>query len=639
MQEVTIGLALIAGILSFISPCVLPLIPAYVGYMGGRMTRTVAVQTASGKNSSTGNQSLISRVGLIVHSASFVLGFTTVFVVLGLITTGIISALGGSGLLLTDIIGRVGGVIIILFGLHFMGVVPAIFRWLRAHPALLNNPVTSLAIGLAVSTIILWGFVILIIALPVLAGFWLALALNGAFTRPGDFWNQLMDGFERIFYTDTRQQINPNSAGGLGGSFFMGIVFAAGWTPCIGPIYGAILNTAIATQDIGAATIGLTAYSLGLGIPFMLTALLLESAQGILKRLQRHMRAIELVSGSFLILIGVLVASGQLQSLSTRLSSGEFADFTFRVEECTVGLAQGDLTISHLGSCYSGTLEPVVMNQGIRNQLTVDSPEHQYVIRIEETTRVNVELSRLESLVPIVSLYQAGDVLVASSSTIEQAEEDKYFALSDVPVAPGLYRVAITGSNLSEEPQRYQLRIIETEPEAALSVPDESNTQSPLLDLAETGRDALVATSAEIGLDIGNLAPDFSATSVSGETIRLSNFEGRVTIINFWGSWCGPCRREMPTLQSLYDTYADQGITIVGLAVNDTLEDVEAFREEFDLTFPLALDNGSSISTLYNITSQPSTLLVDSNGLIVFKHFGLVTREQIEPAIQVALES
>jgi len=639
MQEVTIGLALIAGILSFISPCVLPLIPAYVGYMGGRMTRTVAVQTASGKNSQLGNQSLTSRVSLIVHSASFVLGFTTVFVVLGLITTGIISALGGSGLLLTDIIGRVGGVIIILFGLHFMGVVPVIFRWLRAHPALLNSPVTSLAIGIAVSAIILWGFVILIIALPVLAGFWLALALNGAFTRPGDFWNQLMDGFERIFYTDTRQQINPNSAGGLGGSFFMGIVFAAGWTPCIGPIYGAILNTAIATQDIGAAATGLAAYSLGLGIPFMLTALLLESAQGVLKRLQRHMRAIELVSGSFLILIGVLVASGQLQSLSTRLSSGEFADFTFRVEECTVGLAQGDLTLSHLGSCYSGTLEPIVMNQGIRNQLTVDSPEHQYVLRIEETARIDVELSRLEGLEPVVTMYQPDDVLAASSSTLEQVEEDTYLVLNHVTVTPGLYRVAITGSNLSGEPQRYQLRIVKTEPEAALSLPDDASAESPLIDLAETGRDALTARNAEIGLEIGNLAPDFSAMSITGEAIALSNFEGKITIINFWGSWCGPCRREMPILQELYEVYENQGMTIVGLAVNDTLEDVEAFRDEFDLTFPLALDNGSSISNLYNITSQPSTLIVDADGVIVFKHFGLVTREQIEPAIQNVLTS
>ncbi|MCA9895624.1 MAG: hypothetical protein KC615_21715, partial [Anaerolineae bacterium] len=362
MQEVTIGLALIAGFLSFISPCVLPLIPAYIGYMGGRMTRSVAVQTVGAKT--TQQSALASRMGLMIHSLAFVLGFTTVFVILGLVTTGIISSLGSVRFLITDIIGRAGGLLIIVFGLHFMGVLPSIFRWLRKHDDILNSVLLTIAIAVVMSIIIPWAFVEILIAIPIIAAFLIWLFLGGAFTEPGKFWGQLIDGFERIFYTDTRKQMNANDASGLGGSFVMGIVFAAGWTPCIGPIYGAILNTASLTGEVATAVVSLAAYSLGLGIPFMLTALLLERAQGILRRLQKHMRIIEVVSGSFLIFIGVLVASGQLQSLSTTLSTGSFSDFTFRVEECTIGFAEGKLQFEHLGSCYGGELEAIAVNQG-----------------------------------------------------------------------------------------------------------------------------------------------------------------------------------------------------------------------------------------------------------------------------------
>ena len=127
----------------------------------------------------------------------------------------------------------------------------------------------------------------------------------------------------------------------------MGMVFSAGWTPCIGPLLGTILTVAAASGatsgDITQGMLLLAAYSVGLGIPFVITALLMNSAQGLLRRLQRHMHKIELLSGTLLVAIGVLVASGQLQSLSRTFSQGDFADFTFRVEECGVGFFNGEL--------------------------------------------------------------------------------------------------------------------------------------------------------------------------------------------------------------------------------------------------------------------------------------------------------
>ena len=656
MQEVTIGLALIAGFLSFISPCVLPLIPAYIGYMGGRVTRSVAVQT-SGTNVETPGSALASRMGLMLHSLVFVLGFTTVFVILGLVTTGIISSLGSVRFLITDIIGRVGGLLIILFGLHFMGIVPIVFRWLRKHDNILNSVALTIAIALVISLIIPWAFVEILIALPIIMAFLIWLFLGGAFTEPGKFWGQLMDGFERIFYTDTRKQMNANDAGGLSGSFVMGIVFAAGWTPCIGPIYGAILNTASLTGEVGSAVVSLTAYSLGLGIPFMLTALLLERAQGILRRLQRHMRIIEIISGSFLIFIGALVASGQLQSLSTTLSTGSFSDLTYRIEECTIGFVQGEMGFEHLGSCYGGELEVIAINQGLHGIMEADSNPHQYLLHIDnedlaEPLYLDVEVSRLDNMTPSVSLYDPSGDIVAESDVLIQLEDDRYQILSAIPIEqPGLYRLVINNTKASNEASsdgneddrsKYQVRFVRSQ-EANPAGEAEQSSDGPLTDIATEGVSSIEAlaqqSDAVEGLEIGNTAPDFTITTIDGEQTSLESLRGQTVLLNFWGTWCGPCRREMPDLQALYEQYADDGLTILAIAVNDTTEDILAFQEEFDLTFPLALDEDDVVNKLYDITSQPSTILIDPEGVIQFQSFGIVTQSQLVPVITSILAS
>ncbi|MEO0562141.1 MAG: cytochrome c biogenesis protein CcdA, partial [Chloroflexota bacterium] len=118
-MELSIGLAFAAGFISFISPCVLPLVPAYITYMGGRVTNTVAAQT--GKGTYQMNSSAITRVSTGLHSLFFVLGFSAVFVGIGLLSTAFIAQVGGSNIsAVTQIIGRAGGIIIIVFGLHFM---------------------------------------------------------------------------------------------------------------------------------------------------------------------------------------------------------------------------------------------------------------------------------------------------------------------------------------------------------------------------------------------------------------------------------------------------------------------------------------------------------------------------------------
>src|SRR5688572_15053487 len=112
MENVTVGLAFIAGFLSFVSPCCLPLVPAYIGYMSGRMTHTVAGEKAKGLQ---GTQ-VATRATMLLHGLAFVAGFTFVFVMLGLMTTAFIGILGSTATVLKDIIAQIGGVLIIVFG-------------------------------------------------------------------------------------------------------------------------------------------------------------------------------------------------------------------------------------------------------------------------------------------------------------------------------------------------------------------------------------------------------------------------------------------------------------------------------------------------------------------------------------------
>ena len=336
MDNVTIGLALVAGLLSFISPCVLPLVPAYIGYMGGRLTHNVSRQSSAA--GSVAPVSLALRLQMLLHGIAFVLGFTIVFVLIGLFTTALSSLAGQHVSAFTEILGRVGGLVIIFFGFQFMGLMPRLFSWLRkkGQAGILDSILFSIVFAIFASGLIYWALLEQITAaLPLIGALVIALFVKGAFSEPAKFWHGTLDRLESILYSDTRADIGGSGREGLLGSTFMGMVFSAGWTPCIGPLLGTILTVAAASGatsgDIAQGMLLLSAYSIGLGIPFVITALLMNSAQGLLRRLQRHMHKIELLSGSLLIAIGILVASGQLQSLSQTFSRGEFADFTFRV--------------------------------------------------------------------------------------------------------------------------------------------------------------------------------------------------------------------------------------------------------------------------------------------------------------------
>jgi cytochrome c-type biogenesis protein len=351
MIDIPLGLAFVAGLLSFLSPCVLPLVPAYIGYMGGRMT-LAAAQTTGG---TLVQVSTMTRISTFLHGVAFVAGFTTVFVALGLLTTAFIGIVNGQDIrLFTDILARVGGTFLVLLGLQMLGVVQHFAKWLNARPSLMNSPASTIALAVVAGIVLTWAFIqpLLGIVLTLVLIGWLW--MSNAFAQPGAFWQRLFTRLNAAFYADTRKQINPNEQHGFAGSYFMGVVFSAGWTPCIGPIYGGILTMAASGGSVTAAGTQLFAYSLGLGIPFLLAALMLDGAQVFLRRLQRHMRTIKLVSGALLLIIGVAVASGTVQEIS-RNFAGQFADFSYQLEDCALSVFEGDLPIGEFGDCMNAT--------------------------------------------------------------------------------------------------------------------------------------------------------------------------------------------------------------------------------------------------------------------------------------------
>lgn len=256
-SNITLGLAFMAGLASFLSPCVFALVPAYIGYLGGRSAATATSSTQA-------------RWITFSHGLAFVLGFSVVFVLLGVAT----SALGGVLYDLRDWLTKIGGVVVVIFGIHMTGI----------------------------------------IRIPFLE-------------------------------YDLRPQSVPDRQRGYVASFLMGIVFSAGWSPCVGPILGAILTLALNGGSISQGAVLLVAYSAGLAIPFLLASVYIGMVTTILKRYSKVMRIVEIVMGVVLIIVGVLLFFGRFQQLA---SLGSFYGI---IDEAVVGrsILIGLLTLIVLG--------------------------------------------------------------------------------------------------------------------------------------------------------------------------------------------------------------------------------------------------------------------------------------------------
>jgi len=226
-------LSFAAGLASFLAPCILPLVPAYIGYLSGQAVAGVGEQHTLGQ-----------RFATFLHSLTFVIGFSAVFVTLGLAAGSV------ARLLRSDWIRWIGGLVMIFFGLALTGL----------------------------------------IKLPSL-------------------------------YTERRVAIRTRPGWGYLSSLLVGVSFAAGWTPCVGPVLGSILALSASQETIGQSAALLLAYSAGLGIPFLLVGLAVDRAGALLRRMQRYLQPIQVATGIFLIIFGVLLFMDWLRVLGQWMTS------------------------------------------------------------------------------------------------------------------------------------------------------------------------------------------------------------------------------------------------------------------------------------------------------------------------------
>lgn len=228
MAEITLAVAALAGLSSFVAPCILPMIPAFLAYISGT--------TLSELNQKDGTKTIsINRANIILNSIFFVLGFSVVFSTLGVIINSTLSSASGE---LVEGLNQVGGIIIVGFGIFLL----------------------------------------------------LSMKINKL-------------NLEKKFFPKRSKASYPMS-------FVFGLAFAAGWTPCVGPILGTILTLAATTPSVAFNL--LLVYSLGLGIPFILIGVFYSRANKIIRSMSRHLKYYNIILGGFIVVLGILVYTNQL---------------------------------------------------------------------------------------------------------------------------------------------------------------------------------------------------------------------------------------------------------------------------------------------------------------------------------------
>lgn len=387
-------IAFVGGLLSFLSPCVLPLVPGYISLMSGVSIDHMKTEGVAG-----------SRRAVIANSLAFNAGLSVIFLLLGT-TAGLVGAA-----LFTNIWVRIiAGLVIIVFGLHLIGLLKI-----------------------------------------------------------------------KYLYKDTRHFKNEEPAG-IWGSLTLGIAFAAGWTPCIGPILGGIIGLAATSGGWKGGLILSAFYSAGLAVPFLITGLGINQFLSFYTKFRRHLHKVEVVSGIILILIGILVMSNRVTMLS------------------------------------SSWLASILPNLEGKLHLRGGNPQ---------------------------------------------------------PPAPGN------------------------------------------------------------GVFV--LAPEVQFTKLDGNPLRIKDLRGRVVLLNFWATWCIPCRNEIPSLSAMQKDLEPRGLTIIGVSYDDTADLVKDFQKQIPQTYEIVL-GGRDVGSVLPASPLPTSYIIDRQGRIRQKLIGERSREDFEASIKPLLD-
>ena len=398
-MDIGLGIALLAGFLSFASPCVLPIVPGYLTFITGMSFEELTERQRP------------SHVvtSAVIKSLPFVCGFSLVFISLGA-SASAVSVLLRSNL---GLLKGVAGFGIMVLGLHLAGLLPI--------PALLR---------------------------------------------------------ERRF---SKEPTEP----GMVRAFVAGVFFAFGWTPCVGPILAGILAIAATTDTLGQGVLLLAVYSLGLGIPFVLSAAFLNSFLSLFNGIKGHLRQMEVAAGMLLVLVGLLIFTDKMAWVSSRL------------------------------------------------------------------TFLN--------------------------------------------------------------------------PEALL-----------VSDFQETGVQPVIAAQARpASSTYGDY--NFTFTTVDGDTVSLSDYEGKVVLVNFWATWCGPCVVETPALVRMYHKYKHQGFAVIGVALQSEDVGVRDFARKYNIPYAIGRDPSDEIGLRYRVFALPSSFLFSQDGKVQRAFTGYVAEDVLDNELQKIL--
>ncbi len=162
-------------------------------------------------------------------------------------------------------------------------------------------------------------------------------------------------------------------------------------------------------------------------------------------------------------------------------------------------------------------------------------------------------------------------------------------------------------------------------------------TATPVVTV-ETATPASNASAASSGNANAIPAPDFTLQTLDGESVSLSDYRGKLVMINFWASWCPPCNSEMPDLQRYYEQHQDDDFIILGVNYQDTPDKVQAFVEKYGVTFPILLDSDGRVANLFGVQGLPTSFFVDKEGNVLGYQPGPVTKEMLEDGITPLLQ-
>jgi len=403
-------IAFVGGLASFLSPCVLPLVPGYISLISG-----VSVDHLKGE----GGSQVAARRAVVVNSLAFNAGLSIIFLALGA-AAGLI----GSAIFTNRWVGYVAGAVIIIFGLQLMGVLKI-----------------------------------------------------------------------RALYSDTRK-FSDEKPRGAAGSLLLGIAFAAGWTPCIGPILGGIIGLAATSGGWQGGLVLSAFYAAGLAVPFLLTGLAINRFLGFYAKFRRHLHKVEVASGVMLIVIGFIIMLGGTAWLARQVT-------------------------------WVPSLEALVERLWQRQQTTAAADAGR------------------------------GDGATGAAPTVKA----NYPAL-----------------------------------------------------------------------------PEVEFQTLEGQGYRLADLRGRVVILNFWATWCGPCRGEIPEFNVMQRELGGRGLSIVGVTSHDTPEQIREFQKDVPQDYTVLVGPADTPERFSNGPGLPVTYVLDREGRVREKIIGPRNRAGFEALVKPLLD-